>query len=72
MAPTFSSRAFVVYLVPLIMFPLAGWSLGVARGNIPPDDRSLVPKMSFEAVAALGVLTGDVGQPGDRRVGLAG
>ncbi|MEA5636054.1 MAG: adhesin, partial [Cutibacterium granulosum] len=50
---TFSSRAFVVYLVPLIMFPLAGWSLGVARGNIPQNDRSLVPKMSFEAVAAL-------------------
>ena len=50
---TFSSRAFVVYLVPLIMFPPAGWSLGVARGNIPQDDSSLVPKMSFEAVVAL-------------------
>ena len=50
---TFSSRAFVVYLVPLIMFPPAGWSLGVARGNIPQDDRSLVSKMSFEAVVAL-------------------
>ena len=48
---TFSSRAFVVYLVLLIMFPPAGWSLGVARGNIPQDDRSLVPKMSLEAVA---------------------
>ncbi|MDU3768222.1 MAG: hypothetical protein E7G49_05460 [Cutibacterium granulosum] len=50
---TFSSRAFVVYLVPLIMFPPAGWSLGVDRGNIVQDDRSLVPKMSFEAVVAL-------------------
>ena len=50
---TFSSRAFVVYLVPLIMIPPAGWSLGVARGNIPQDDSSLVPKMSFEAVVAL-------------------
>ena len=50
---TFSCKAFVMFLVPLIVFPITGWGLSIARINTPSDRHSVISKMS--AWVALGL-----------------
>ena len=50
---TFSCKAFVMFLAPLIVFPITGWGLSIARINTPSDRHSVISKMS--AWVALGL-----------------
>ena len=50
---TFSCKAFVMFLAPLIVFPITGWGLSIARINTPNDRHSVISKMS--AWVALGL-----------------
>ena len=50
---TFSCKAFVMFLAPLIVFPVTGWGLSIARINTPSDRHSVISKMS--AWVALGL-----------------
>lgn len=50
---TFSCKAFVMFLAPLLVFPITGWGLSIARVNTPSDRHSVISKMS--AWVALGL-----------------
>ena len=50
---TFSCKAFVMFLAPLLVFPITGWGLSTARINTPSDRHSVISKMS--AWVALGL-----------------
>ena len=50
---TFSCKAFVMFLAPLLVFPITGWGLSIARINTPSDRHSVISKMS--AWVALGL-----------------
>ena len=45
----YSTKAFILYLLPLMMFPCAGWALGGARVNNIHDTRWIISKMSIMA-----------------------
>lgn len=46
---TYSAKAFILYLLPLVMFSCAGWALGGVRANNIHDDRWIISKMSIMA-----------------------
>lgn len=48
-----SGRAFVVYLIPLTVFILAGWVLGKTREHIYMNGGSVILRMGFMAVLVL-------------------
>ncbi|MGK2351273.1 hypothetical protein [Cutibacterium sp. V947] len=50
---TFSCKAFVMFLAPLLVFPITGWGLSIAKVNTPSDRHSVISKMS--AWVALGL-----------------
>ncbi|WP_229771688.1 hypothetical protein [Cutibacterium porci] len=45
----YSTKAFILYLLPLMMFPCAGWALGGVRANNIHDARWIISKMSIMA-----------------------
>ena len=45
----YSTKAFILYLLPLMMFPCAGWALEGARVNNIHDTRWIISKMSIMA-----------------------
>ena len=44
---TYSTKAFILYLLPLMMFPFAGWALGSVRVSNIHDNRWIISKMSI-------------------------
>ena len=50
---TLSKQAFVVYLVPLIVFPVAGWILGALRTYVYCTGRHVIRGMSLMTVSIL-------------------
>ena len=49
----YSAKAFILYLLPLVVFPCAGWALGGARANNIHDTRWIISKMSIMASVML-------------------
>jgi len=49
----FSCKDFTMFLAPLLVFPITGWRLSIARINTPSDRHSVISKMS--AWVALGL-----------------
>ncbi len=49
----YSVKAFILYLLPLVVFPCAGWALGSVRANNIHDTRWIISKMSIMASVML-------------------
>ncbi|GAE70421.1 hypothetical protein JCM18909_3739 [Cutibacterium acnes JCM 18909] len=49
----FSGKTFIVYFAPLIVFPIAGYALGVFRSVLAFEDRFIIFKMSLASITAL-------------------
>ncbi|REB71122.1 adhesin [Cutibacterium namnetense] len=49
----FSGKTFIVYFAPLIVFPIAEYSLGLFRSVLASKDRFNIFKMSLASIAAL-------------------
>ena len=52
----FSWKALVLYVLPLIPFPLAGWTLGVIR--VSNDSRRVIPTMTLMVLVLLSLGVG--------------
>ena len=52
----FSWKALVLYVLPLIPFPLAGWTLGVIR--VSNDSRRVIPTMTLMVLVLLSLCVG--------------
>ena len=50
---TYSTKAFILYLLPLMMFPFAGWALGSVRVSNIHDNRWIISKMSIMVAIVL-------------------
>ncbi len=49
----FSGKAVIIYLVPLIVFPIVGWMLGTVRANILHGNGTAIIRMSCVTVVAV-------------------
>ncbi|WP_195839947.1 adhesin [Cutibacterium porci] len=49
----FSAKTFIVYFAPLIVFPIAGYALGLFRGALTSEDRFIIAKMSLASITTL-------------------
>ena len=49
----FSEKTFIVYFAPLIVFPIAGYALGLFRSVLTSEDLFNIFKMSLASIAAL-------------------
>ena len=50
---TYSTKAFILYMLPLMMFPFAGWALGSVRVSNIHDNRWIISKMSIMVAIVL-------------------